>query len=164
MSDRIGTLDITGDHATIRFVRRLSLPVDRVWAAITESDKRAAWFGETSIDGRVGGTIDMIPAGTPGTSERKRVTGSIRAWETPHVLEHDWRQSVVEDGIVRYELAGDGDGTYLTFTHSGLSVDNARGFIPGTHAFLDRLDAYLSGDSIPDWNERYQQVAPEYQS
>jgi Activator of Hsp90 ATPase homolog 1-like protein len=68
------------------------------------------------------------------------MTGRILVWDPPHVLEHEWRQGIVEDGVVRYELAEDGDATVLTFTHRGLGINNARGFIPGTHAFLDRLE------------------------
>jgi hypothetical protein len=64
--------------------------------------------------------------------------------------------------VVRYELASDGAETVLTFTHRGLSMRNARGFIPGTHAFLDRLAAHLASDEIPVWHERYQQLAPAY--
>ncbi|MGH8968187.1 MAG: SRPBCC domain-containing protein, partial [Actinomycetes bacterium] len=57
--DRYGDLEIDGDHATITFRRRLPYPVETVWAALTEPTQRAAWFGETVIDGRTGGTIEM---------------------------------------------------------------------------------------------------------
>ena len=44
---------------TVRFERMLPGPIERVWAYLTESDKRAQWFcsGETEL--RVGGHIDM---------------------------------------------------------------------------------------------------------
>jgi uncharacterized protein YndB with AHSA1/START domain len=42
MSDRIGTLNIDGEHATRTFVRRLPYPIESVWAAITEPTQRAA--------------------------------------------------------------------------------------------------------------------------
>lgn len=162
MTDRTGTLTIDGEQATMTFVRRLPYPIEEVWAAITEPDRRAAWFGQTTIDGRVGGTIEMMPVETPAPPELKRMTGRIRAWDPPRLLEHEWRQGIVEDGVVRYELVDDGDATVLTFTHHGLSLNNAKGFIPGTHAFLDRLEAHLAGGQLPRWNERYQEVAPAY--
>jgi hypothetical protein len=59
-------------------------------------------------------------------------------------------------------ISTDGDETVLTFTHRGLSLRNAQGFIPGTHAFLDRLGAYLSRAEIPGWSERYEVLAPSY--
>jgi hypothetical protein len=61
--------------------------------------------------------------------------------------------------VVRYELSRDGAGTLLRFTHRGLSVPGARGFHPGTHAFLDRLAAQLAGQPLPDWQQRYREVA-----
>jgi len=66
------------------------------------------------------------------------------------------------DGVVRHELTEEGDHTILVFTHQGLSVRNAQGFLPGGHAFLDRLEAHLAGEEIPGWSKRYEEVAPVY--
>lgn len=52
--------------------------------------------------------------------------------------------------MVRYELTEEGDSTILVFSHGGLGVDNAQGFIPGEHAFIDRPEAYLDDVEIPD--------------
>jgi uncharacterized protein YndB with AHSA1/START domain len=161
---RYGDLEIDGDHATITFRRHLPHPVETVWAALTDPAERAAWFGETVIDGRAGGTIEMVADEPPAPVEAKRMTGRILVWDPPHVLEHEWCQRIVEDGVVRYELAEDGAGTLLTFTHRGLSVRNAKGFIPGTHAFMDRLEAHLGDAPLPDWSERYAEAAPAYPS
>ena len=57
-------------------------------------------------------------------------------------------------GVVRYELTADGDGTLLRFTHRGLGAPNATGFRAGTHAYLDRLEAYLAGGALPNWAQR----------
>ena len=65
------------------------------------------------------------------------------------MLEHEWRQAIVEDSVVRYELQPDGDGTLLRFSHRGLGARNVTGFQAGTHAYLDRLEAYLAGDEPP---------------
>ena len=64
--------------------------------------------------------------------------------------------------MVRYELREDGEGTILTFTHTGLSERNARGFVPGTHAFFGRMEAFLDGAELPGWQDRYNKVAPAY--
>ena len=56
----------------------------------------------------------------------------------------------------------DGDATLLVLVHSGLSVRNAEGFIPGTHAFLDRLAAYLAAEEILPWGQLYELLAPAY--
>ncbi|WP_020668148.1 SRPBCC family protein [Amycolatopsis nigrescens] len=162
MSHRLGELTLDGERAILTFVRHLPYPVEAVWSAIADPAQRAAWFGETSIDGRAGGVIDMVPSEPPGTAEQKRMTGRILVWDPPHVLEHEWYQSLIGDSVVRYELAREGDSTVLTFTHRGLGVRNAKGFTPGTHAYLDRLESYLAGTALPSWLERYQEVAPDY--
>ncbi|MFJ6568942.1 SRPBCC family protein [Streptomyces sp. NPDC091292] len=163
-SERRGELLVDGEQAVLRFERHLAYPVEAVWDALTDPAQRAAWFGETSIDGRTGGAIDMLPSDPPVPDAHKRMTGRILVWDPPHVLEHEWTQSIVEDGVVRYELAREGDGTLLRFTHRGLSARNAKGFAPGTHAYLDRLEAHLAGTGLPAWGERYKEVAGEYPS
>lgn len=150
---------VEGDRAVLNFKRRLPFPIEAVWSAITDPAERKQWMGEMTIDARVGGQIELVASGPPLPTERKRMTGRILVWDPPHVLEHEWKQPIVEDGVVRYELYPDGDGTLLRFTHRGLSVRNATGFRSGTHAFLDRLQAYLAGTDLPDWSERYAEVA-----
>ncbi len=157
-----GTLLVDGDHASFRFVRRLAHPVDVVWAALTDPDERAEWFGPSVVEAREGGIVETDPRDPPVPAAAKHMRGRILVWQPPHVLEHEWHQPIVEDSVVRYELEADGDETVLTFTHSGLSARNARGFIPGTHAFLDMLAAYLDGTPLPRWQERFDEVAPDY--
>lgn len=158
-----GIIDIDGDRAIISFERHLPHPIDAVWAAITDPAQRRAWFGETVLDTEAG-TIEMLPEDPPAADDAKRMTGRILVWEPPHVFEHEWHQRIVEDGVVRYELSETPTGTLLKFTHRGLSVRNARGFIPGTHAFFDRLDAYLAGAEPPAWSQRFAALAPSYPS
>ena len=158
MTEREGRLTIDGDRAVLNFERRLPFPIEVVWLAITDPDERGQWFGETTIDAREGGTIEMVATGPPLPPQRKRMTGRILVWDPPHVLEHEWKQPIVEDGVVRYELSADGTGTLLRFSHRGLGVRNATGFLGGTHAFLDRLEAYLANDELPEWTNRRRQV------
>ena len=158
MTDHDGRLTVDGDRAVLNFERHLPFPIETVWSAITDADERGQWFGETTIDAREGGTIEMVATGPPLPPERKRMTGRILVWDPPHVFEHEWRQPIVEDGVVRYELRTDGDGTLLRFSHRGLGVRNANGFRGGTHAFLDRLEAYLAGTELPDWTIRRAEI------
>lgn len=161
MSEHDGRLTLDGDHAVLTFVRHLPHPVEAVWAALTDPAQRAAWFGATTLDPRTGGLIETVPAGPPTPVPDKRITGRIRVWDPPYVLEHEWHQAIVEDSVVRYELSRDGEGTLLRFTHRGLGVRNARGFTPGTHAFLDRLQSHLAGAPLPHWGRRYAELAAQ---
>jgi hypothetical protein len=90
------------------------------------------------------------------------MTGRIRVWEPPHVFEHEWNQLITGSTVARYELRVDGAGTRLRFTHSGMKPAHAKGFIPGEHAFLDRLEAHLGQAPLPVWTERYSQVQGAY--
>ena len=87
MSERDGQLTVDGDRAVLNFERRLPFPVEVVWSAITDPHERAQWFGETTIEAREGGTIDMVATGPPLPPERKRMTGRILVWDPPHVLD-----------------------------------------------------------------------------
>ena len=76
------------------------------------------------------------------------MTGRILVWDPPHVLEHEWNQPIVEAGVVRYELHPDGDGHDCCGSPTAVSAcRNATGFLAGTQAFLDRLEAHLAGDA-----------------
>jgi uncharacterized protein YndB with AHSA1/START domain len=157
-----GFISVEDDVATLTFKRRLNHPIEEVWSAITDPEQRADWFGATVVDGRAGGTIEMVAEGPPVSREQRTITGRILVWDPPHVFEHEWNQTLVEKGVVRYELAAEADATILTFTHRGLSVPNAQGYISGTHAFLDRLAAHLDGTDLPNWQQRYAEVQREY--
>lgn len=157
-----GTVAIDGQHATLSYERRLPHPIEVVWAALTDPDQRSAWFGSTVIDPREGGMIETVSEGPPAPRERRRITGRIRVWDPPHVLEHEWNQQGVSESVVRYELTPDGQQTLLTFVHRGLRAQDARGYAPGGHAFLDRLGAFLDAAEMPDWQERYTTVQHAY--
>lgn len=157
-----GTITVNGEHVTLAYERHLPYSVEAVWAALTEPEQRAAWFGPTAIDAREGGTIEMVSEGPPAPRERRHMTGRILVWDPPYVLEHEWKQQSVGESVVRYELVPDGDTTILRFTHQGLHTRDARGYAPGAHAFLDRLAAFLDGSEIPDWQERYADVQAAY--
>ena len=139
MSERNGQLLVDGDRAVLKFERRLPFSIDAVWSAITDPAEREQWFGETTIEPREGGRIDMVATGPPLPPERKRMKGRILVWDPPNVLEHEWKQPIVEDGVVRYELTADGDGTILRITNRGLGARNATGFRGGTQPYHDSL-------------------------
>jgi uncharacterized protein YndB with AHSA1/START domain len=158
----LGTLRMDGDRVTLTYRRRLPYPPDVVWAALTEPDQRAEWYGPTTIDPREGGGIEFVPQGPPAPVAQKRVTGQILVWDPPRVFEHSFRNGIVPDSVVRYELEADGEHTVLTYTHTGLDAGNAGGWRPGGDAYLDRLEARLAGAEPPNWSQRYAEVAELY--
>jgi uncharacterized protein YndB with AHSA1/START domain len=158
----LGRIQQDGERTVLEFERHLPQSPAEVWAAITEPTHRAAWIGPSAVEPNLCGAISTDPDDPPVKPEAKRMTGIVLSWEPDRLFEHSWNQRIVEPSAVRYELSVDGDGTMLTFRHTGLSPKNAAGFIPGTHAYLDRLAAHLAGAPVPSWRERFAALAPAY--
>ena len=159
-----GTVVIEGNKATLVFRRRLVYPPELVWRALTDPNELSSWYmTKANLDAREGGKIDFISG-----PSRLHVTGRILTWDPPNVFEHEWRVEPRaelpsgEDAIIRWELRRDGDGTILHLEHRSLNRQTALGFAPGTHAFMDRLESQLKKQPLPNWQERYQQVANQY--
>ena len=153
-----------GAKAILVFRRRLPHPPEAVWKALTDPSELSGWYmTRAAIDGRPGGSIDFVSG-----PSRLHVTGRILTWDPPRVFEHEWKVAPREelksgeDAIIRWELLKDGEGTVLHLEHRSLNLETALGFAPGTHAFVDRLEAQLDRRPLPNWQERYQAVAPGY--
>jgi uncharacterized protein YndB with AHSA1/START domain len=150
---------VDATHATVRFERRLSAPIERVWTAITDPGELAAWLAATSLDLEVGGRVEHIfdPADPGG-----RVTGTILRVEPMTVLEYEWRFPGEPDSILRYDLVADGDTTVMTLTHRLLGTNQASGYSAGWHAYMDALEAVLAGAEAPDWDTRFTELRAAY--
>ena len=152
------------DRATLVFRRRLEHSPEEVWNAITNPSELMNWYmTKAVIDGREGGTVDFLSG-----PSRLHVTGRILTWDPPKVFEHEWKVAPRaellsgENAIIRWELRRDGEGTILHLEHRNLNRQTALGFAPGTHAFMDRLEAQLNHQPLPNWQERYGEVASQY--
>jgi uncharacterized protein YndB with AHSA1/START domain len=162
---RKGALVEDGEHATLVFHRHYPHKPERVWDAIATPEGLRGWLlcTHATIEGRVGGRIEMV-SGPPQYPS----SGRILAWEPPRLLEYEWNVGPVpemprgERAIFRYELTRDGDSTHLVVTYRRITKEAARGFLPGLHAFLDRLEAQLDGRAMPDWIERFVALRSEY--
>jgi uncharacterized protein YndB with AHSA1/START domain len=160
-----GTLMPDGEHAILTFHRSYRHAPEKVWDAIATPEGMREWLMCTHavIEGRVGGRIELVSG-----PARYHSTGQIRVWEPPRVLEYEWNVAPVpemprgERAIFRYELTPDGDGTRLLVTYRQVTRQTARGFLPGLHAFLDRLEAQLDGRPLPDWIQRFGEVRMDY--
>jgi uncharacterized protein YndB with AHSA1/START domain len=162
-ADAFGTLL---DARTIRFVRDLPGPIERVWAYLTESDLKATWIGATEIPSTVGGESTMTWEGEDG-EPGGALTIRTRVFDPPYALEYDWIElhapgGAIRDSVVRFELAAQGDGVRLTLTHRALPVDSYTTIAAGWHAHLDTLFAQLDGSGGPDAYARYAEIEPRY--
>lgn len=160
-----GTLVAHGEHADLTFRRVYRHRIEHVWDAISTPEGLRAWMMATdvTIEARTGGRFEMVAG-----PARFLSTGQILAWEPPRVLEYEWNVGPVpempsgERVIVRWELEARGDATHVLVTYRGLTLATSRGFLPGMHAFLDRLEAQLAGGALPGFVERFAELQAEY--
>ncbi len=112
--------------STIRFERLLPGPVERVWAYLVESKKRATWLAAGEFDLRIGGRIELyfdnqsltdeaVPAGAMGAGKHS-AQGTITRLELLRVLAHTWNWEG-GDSEVTYELTPKGKEVLLTIQH-----------------------------------------------
>jgi len=112
--------------STIRFERLLPGPVERVWAYLTESKKRATWLAAGEFDLRLGGRIELhfdndsltdetAPPGARGAGKHS-AHGEITRLEPLRVLAHTWSWDGGESEVV-YKLTPRGKDVLLTIEH-----------------------------------------------
>lgn len=162
-----GELHIEGDHATIVFRRVIGHSIEKVWEAITSPGDLSAWMLQSAkIEPRKGGRIEYVSSPTPIVW-----SGEILTWDPPRVYEHElntdpdprWGDHIgAERAIARWELEAEGEATRLTLTFRRFTVQTAKGFAPGTQAYLERLEAHLSNEPMPDWQRRFEELMPLY--
>jgi uncharacterized protein YndB with AHSA1/START domain len=162
---RTWTVYIDGGFATIVFVRILRHPPEVVWRALTEPGELKHWLmcSAATIDGTAGGRIAMVSG-----PAQFQVTGAILTWDPPRVYEHEWMVAPgpimpsCENANFRYALVAQGRNTQLTVTYRRLTTATARGFAPGTHVLLDRLEAQLGADVLPGWQPLFDELRSLY--
>jgi uncharacterized protein YndB with AHSA1/START domain len=156
-----GKVEIKDNRATLTFTRLLKHPPMMVWEAITTPEEFSAWYsGKVAIDPRVGGMFEVWTGGD------FHWTGKILVWEPPSLLEYEHNHAPCTmlpsgaDTIVRWELTPVKEGTSLTFTQSRLKSNF--GFAPAMHVFLERLEAHLGKQPLPDFMQRFRKVTKLY--
>jgi uncharacterized protein YndB with AHSA1/START domain len=153
----MGELTEDGERRSVRFERRLDASAEEVWSALVEPERLRRWLAEATVDAREGGSVELRFMDDSGG----RVSGTIRVYDPPRVLEYDWYEGEA-GSVVRFELRATGGGTELVLEHRLLPREAATGFAAGWHAHLEALAAALAGVPAPDWQRRYEELRPEY--
>jgi uncharacterized protein YndB with AHSA1/START domain len=145
-TDKLGAVGKLPDgRSFVYFERHLPYPVEKVWAAITESDQLARWFPGLTVELHEGGHFEIRFGGE--CEGPAHVAGVVTAYEPPHVFEL---------GNMRYELQPEEHGCLLKFrdilvlegSRSTASITNA--VLGGWHNFLEALEAHLEGRTLPE--------------
>jgi len=145
---------------TVRLERLLPGPVERVWAYLTESDKRAQWLAAGRMDLRVGGKVQLefdnskLPNEQPLPEKfrsrgRGQFDGVITRLEPMRVLAHTWKWDSGKGGAdseVTYELTPKGKDVLLVIVHQRLAPrDLVIGVMGGWDVHTGILEDVLKG-------------------
>lgn len=148
---------------TLRFERSLPGPIDKVWAYLTESEKRGKWLAKGDMELFEGGKVDLyflhqelsplpdvIPEKYKDMDKGHHFTGTILKVASPHLLSFTW-----EGGSeVTFELTEQADRVLMVITHRKLGDKKTTllSVSAGWHNHVGILIANLEGTvPAPFW-------------
>jgi len=152
----LGAVVREGDGYRLEFVRTFPDPIERIWAALTDSTELQGWYGTWQGDPSTGSievTFCEAP-GDPGIVQILECDAPRRLGIVVPSPDGDWPLSVDLEAIV--------GGTQLTFVHRLAEPYDATSSGPGWHYYMDRLNAHLEGsEPTEDWSA-YELLGPQY--
>lgn len=128
---------------------QLKSPVDKVWDALTDSNKLSQWIWNNDFKPEVGHTFQF--RAEPNEWWDGIVNGKVLVVEEPHKLSYEWA-SAGETTTVTWTLEENADGTTLRFKQDGFSEETKS--YPGAlersvsswTEFVDKLRSLLGED------------------
>ncbi|QCI65498.1 SRPBCC family protein [Phreatobacter stygius] len=150
---------IVTEAGVVVFRRVLPGPIERVWAYLTEADKRGTWLASGEMDLRVGGKAELffdhqtltphketIPEKYEGLEKGHVNHGRITRVDPPYRLSFLWDSPEPTGSEVSFELAEQGPDVLLVLTHRRLK-DQAEmcSVASGWHTHLGILVDKLNG-------------------
>jgi uncharacterized protein YndB with AHSA1/START domain len=141
---------------TLRVERLLPGPIERVWAYITDSEKRGQWLATGPMELKVGGRVELTwfnsklsspPEPVPDKYKKYEghsMAGSVTRCEPPRLLSFTWGPPGGSE--VTFELTPKGDKVLLVLTHQRIADRGMLiGVSGGWHAHLGILADRLAG-------------------
>lgn len=150
----------------VKFERVLPGPIERVWAYLTEPEKRAKWLAAGKMELHEGGRVtlefrhadlsaiaDPVPERYKEYEHGSTMEGRVTRCEPPALLSFTWGEKAGESHVT-FELTPRGKDVVLTLTHERLPNRTEMVSVSGGwHTHLDILSAVLSGgEPRPFWS------------
>jgi uncharacterized protein YndB with AHSA1/START domain len=152
--DRIpGEHGAASEPGTFRIERILPGSIERVWAYLTEPEKRKKWFGAGPMELRVGGRVtlqfrfsELTKEKTPPTKEDScEIPGRVTKCDPPRLLSYTWGEGP-DASEVAFELTPRGNSVLLVITHRRLGDPGTMiSVASGWHTHLDILEDCFAG-------------------
>lgn len=164
------------DARTIRFERLLPGPIERVWAFITESEKRKLWLAAGDFELRPGGKTTLFfqhrnlstKRAAPPEQFKKMdedgggFDGKVLRCEPPRLLTITWGGEPHQSEVT-FELTPQRDGqVLLTLMHRRLGKDEIPMVAPGWHTHLGILADRLRGQEPENFWIAFEQWRAHY--
>jgi uncharacterized protein YndB with AHSA1/START domain len=157
------------EPATLKMQRLLPGPIERIWAYLTESDKRRKWLAAGKMELKVGAPFELVwrndeltdpPGERPaGFGDEHRMQSRITELDPPRKLCFAWKDS----GDVSIELEAKGNEVLLTLIHRRLpNRSTMLGVSTGWHVHLDLLVARARGEEPPPFWDGFAKLRKEY--
>ncbi len=156
---------------TLRIERLLPGPIERVWAYLTESEKRGTWLASGETELRVGGKVEFhflhasltphnepIPERFKSMEHGASFAGRVTQCEPPRLLSYTWGDS----GEVTFELAPRGDHVLLVITDRRTDSSEDVGAAAGWDAHLGILEDNLAGKTPRPFWSNWLRLEEEY--
>ncbi len=165
------------EPGTLRFERLLPGPIERVWAYLTESDKRAQWLASGDMDPRAGAPLKLkfrhsslstktapVPERFKNMEEGQVTEHTVTRWEPPRLLSWSWGSGKDGPSEVTFELSPEGSKVRLVLTHRRLRDRKAMLAVgPGWHSHLAVLVSRLEGREPDAFWAIYNSASGEYE-
>lgn len=160
---------VVAGPATVRLERLLPGPVERIWAYLTEPEKRGTWLAAGAMDLRLGGRVELAFRHADLSDEKtapekyrrfeagRSLFGTITELDPPSLLAYTWGEGLEgrlgEVSEVRFELEPRGQRVLLVVTHRRLADGGEMANVAsGWHTHLGILRARLEGRTpAPFW-------------
>jgi uncharacterized protein YndB with AHSA1/START domain len=147
-----GELGAVIEPGTFRIERMLPGPIERIWAYLTDSEKRQTWLAAGPMELRVGGQValrfrfsELSAEETPqDRSDECMVNGRVTRCDPPRLLSYSWGDGPGASEVT-FQLSPRGGQVLLVITHRrlgdrGTMVNVASGWHTHLGILLDRLD------------------------
>jgi uncharacterized protein YndB with AHSA1/START domain len=160
----------------VRFAHILPGSIERVWNYLTDSEKRARWFGGGVLEQKVGGKVEFVmvhknlaPNETPPAKyaqvQDPGVTfeGRVLRCEPPRLLVYTFGS---DDSEVTFELTPQDKHVLLVLTHRTQGNEERAeltNYAAGWHTHLAHLVAELEGTPRPKFWAMHAKLLAEYE-
>lgn len=166
---------VVTEPRTVRLKRLLPGPIERVWAYLTESEKRGKWFASGPMELRAGGKLEFhfhnseLAPGSEQPPERYKECegmvskGRVTRYEPPHVLSFMWGEEQGDESEVTFELTKEGDQVLLVLTHRNLrNRQEMVSVASGWHVHVGVLIDQLKGRQPEPFWSKLERLEAEY--